>query len=186
MQYPLKFISKTDDKALTTDALTLASVVERLLFLDSDETLVENGFLAENSLADLAEVYMSDLLGDHVSQQYDNTFPSVAELLKSPAPTKVLKVPSDKDNVCHLLDSDSYTLNVMNLDRALRRDYYILDSFVILYCVEGVGRIAYGDKSELMRKSDVFVVPADLHEVTLVPSANMCLLELYIPTKEKE
>ena len=40
-----------------------------------DESVVSNGFLAGNTLAELLEIYMGDLVGDAVYDRYGNDFP---------------------------------------------------------------------------------------------------------------
>lgn len=46
-------------------------------------SVVSNGFLAENQLDELIEVYMGDLVGEAVYEQYGNKFPLLIKILNS-------------------------------------------------------------------------------------------------------
>ena len=51
--------------------------------MDDRLSIVENGYLAENDLGDLLEVYMGELVGDHVYDQYGNTFPLLFKIINT-------------------------------------------------------------------------------------------------------
>ena len=51
--------------------------------IEGNESLVENGFLQGNTLDELVEVYMGDLVGDSVFQRYGNEFPLLVKLIDS-------------------------------------------------------------------------------------------------------
>ncbi|HRZ99056.1 MAG TPA: mannose-6-phosphate isomerase, partial [Paludibacter sp.] len=46
-----------------------------------DESVVTNGFLAENNLQELIEIYMGELVGDSVYEQYGLTFPLLFKII---------------------------------------------------------------------------------------------------------
>jgi mannose-6-phosphate isomerase len=46
-------------------------------------SVVKNGFLAENQLDELIDIYMSDLVGDAVFEKYGNKFPLLIKILNS-------------------------------------------------------------------------------------------------------
>jgi mannose-6-phosphate isomerase len=43
--------------------------------VETEQSVVSNGFLQENELNELVETYMGDLVGDHVFEQFGNQFP---------------------------------------------------------------------------------------------------------------
>lgn len=45
------------------------------------ESIISNGFLADNTLNELTEIYMGDLLGENVFDQYGTTFPLLVKIL---------------------------------------------------------------------------------------------------------
>lgn len=47
----------------------------------TDESLVSNGFLAENGLNELIEIYMDDLVGSNIYQRFGNTFPILIKII---------------------------------------------------------------------------------------------------------
>lgn len=49
--------------------------------VEGSPTLVENGFLAENELNELVEVYMGDLVGEKVFKQFGNEFPILIKFI---------------------------------------------------------------------------------------------------------
>lgn len=76
--YPLKFQVQETSKYLNTSG-------REFNLIDSQNAEVINGFLQENTLEELIEVYMYDLLGESVYNRYGNTFPLQACLLNSDA-----------------------------------------------------------------------------------------------------
>ena len=46
-------------------------------------SVVNNGFLADNQLDELIDIYMSDLVGDAVFEKYGNKFPLLIKILNS-------------------------------------------------------------------------------------------------------
>ena len=68
MLYPLKFHSIKKDKLWGTEFWTIAS-------LGDDDSIVNNGYLEGNSLSDLLETYMDELVGENIYQMYGNYFP---------------------------------------------------------------------------------------------------------------
>ncbi|TCO10454.1 type I phosphomannose isomerase catalytic subunit [Natronoflexus pectinivorans] len=89
----------------------------------------------------------------------------------------------DKLNgAAEMVRSPYFVAAKLSIDQPFGRDYYALDSFVILICMEGHGKIAYGDgKYETYLKGDTILIPAELRQISLVPSETSELLEVYVP-----
>jgi mannose-6-phosphate isomerase len=92
--YPLKFTPVYKEKvwgghriksSLGKDFSPLHNCGEAWMLsgMEGDETLVKNGFLAGNSLRELTEVYMEELLGDEVFGRYDVEFPLLVKFIDS-------------------------------------------------------------------------------------------------------
>ncbi|MDG5799676.1 mannose-6-phosphate isomerase [Marinilabiliaceae bacterium ANBcel2] len=79
--------------------------------------------------------------------------------------------------------SPYFETTIIDIDKCFSRDYYKLDSFVVLICVLGAGSIEYGEgKVEEFSIGETLLIPADLRQITINPGAGHCkLLEVYIP-----
>lgn len=82
----------------------------------------------------------------------------------------------------NLAKTPFFTTNIIELDRVIKRDYYYLNSFVIIIAVEGNVEIAYGEgEPVLMQKGDSVLIPAELKDITYTPlTQNARLIESYI------
>jgi len=80
----------------------------------------------------------------------------------------------------NLVISPHFTTNIIAIDKAMSRDYYSLDSFVIYLCTEGKFSIEYADGKESVVKGETVLIPAELHDLQLVPEPSAKLLEVYM------
>jgi len=64
--------------------------------LVGDISVVENGFLAENDLQELIEIYMGDLVGDRVYEQFGLEFPLLIKFIDANEALSVQVHPDDK------------------------------------------------------------------------------------------
>ena len=62
---------------------------------EDDDSEVINGFLAENTLSELIEVYMGDLVGDRVYERYGNEFPLIVKVIDAAGKLSVQVHPDD-------------------------------------------------------------------------------------------
>lgn len=62
---------------------------------DSDSEVI-NGFLEENTLSELLEVYMGDLVGDKVYEKYGNEFPLIVKVIDATDRLSVQVHPNDE------------------------------------------------------------------------------------------
>lgn len=91
MLYPLKFIPILKEKiwggtTLAKYGKNLSGATRvgeswELSAFDDDPSVVAVGNLKENNLTELLEVYMGDLVGDHVYEKYGNYFPLLFKLI---------------------------------------------------------------------------------------------------------
>ena len=82
-----------------------------------------------------------------------------------------------------VVKSQYFVTSILEIDKSINRDYYELDSFIILICVEGVADIEYsGGKKENIKQGETVLIPAELSQIKLVPQKKVKLLEVYYPT----
>lgn len=79
-----------------------------------------------------------------------------------------------------LVESIHFTTQILTFDKAIRKDYSELDSFVIYVCVEGSLRIECGSSIETLKKGEVLLIPAVLQNAILIPSKESRILEVFI------
>lgn len=73
-----------------------------------------------------------------------------------------------------------FTVNLLDFNRPLERDYAELDSFVAYMCLEGACSIVYDGGSETVARGETVLLPATLVAVELLPQEGCKLLEVYI------
>ncbi len=88
-----------------------------------------------------------------------------------------------KNGSANLVTSPYFTTNLIQLDKALAKDYSELDSFVILVCVEGSITLVHNGEIEpqvSISQGESLLIPAIVDRVDIIPSSNSKLLEVYI------
>lgn len=76
--------------------------------------------------------------------------------------------------------TDYFTVNLLDLDTKLERDFIEVDSFVAYLCTEGAFTLAYAGKSETIKMGESLLVPAYIKEFEIVPEKTCKILETYI------
>jgi mannose-6-phosphate isomerase len=79
-----------------------------------------------------------------------------------------------------LVDNPHFTTRMLAFDKAIRKDYSELDSFVIYVCVEGSVKVESGSSLENLKKGEVLLIPAIAGNVDLIPSSESRILEVFI------
>jgi mannose-6-phosphate isomerase len=79
-----------------------------------------------------------------------------------------------------LVSCQYFTTNLYILNKQILREYEFLDSFKILIFIDGNGEIRYEKHNEQYKKGDVYLIPAELNYIELIPSAISHFLEVYI------
>lgn len=80
----------------------------------------------------------------------------------------------------NLVKSPHFTTNIIAIDKPLQRDYFSLDSFVIYLCTEGKFTIEYEGGKESVIKGETILIPAEMHELNLVPEPKATMLEVFM------
>ena len=175
MLYPLKFQPILKDKiwggeklknkfGKATDSVKLGESWE-LSGYDGDESVVVNGFLAGNNLTELIEIYMGDLVGDEVYDQYGLSFPLLFKLIDANENLSIQVHPGDdvaaerhesygKTEMWYVLDADQGAELIIGFSNDCERDTYLdaLDNNTVEDLLQKVP----------VSKGDVFFIPAGL------------------------
>jgi mannose-6-phosphate isomerase len=64
--------------------------------IEGDESIVSNGFLKSNTLSELVEIYMGDLVGDKVFEKFGNEFPLLFKFIDTQEYLSVQVHPDDE------------------------------------------------------------------------------------------
>lgn len=84
-----------------------------------------------------------------------------------------------------LVKCDYFVTNLLDIDGPLVLDYYRLDSFVVLVCVEGSVELLSNEGDAVsLALGETVLIPAELKNITLVPNGKARLLEVYVPSDE--
>lgn len=142
--YPLKFKAILKDKiwggprlrkVLGKKASDKAGESWEISGVEGDISVVENGYLAGNSLQELAEVYMGDLLGDRIYEKFGLEFPLLIKFIDASDVLSVQVHPDDrlakerhnsygKTEMWYIIESDQGEL-IAGFNRELDREYYL-------------------------------------------------------------
>ena len=175
MLYPLKFepilkdkiwggtkLKNIFNKPATSDKLGESW---ELSGYENDKTVVSKGFLAGNNLAELIEIYMGELIGDKVYDQYGLTFPLLFKLIDANDYLSIQVHPGDevaaerhnsfgKTEMWYVVDADENAELIIGFSKDCSRDEYLdaLDDNKVEELLQHVP----------VKKGDVFFIPAGL------------------------
>lgn len=145
MLYPIKFqpILKekiwggTHLKALLNKPVTSDHIGEswELSGLDGNESVVSNGFLQGNNLAELIEIYMGDLVGDSLFQKFGLAFPLLFKFIDANSDLSIQVHPDDevafekhnsygKNEMWYIVDAEPGAELVVGFSRDITREEY--------------------------------------------------------------
>lgn len=92
------------------------------------------------------------------------------------------------NDVTPIVESPYFATSLIVLENSeLKKDFYNLDSFIILMCVDGEGEIIYqGGQAEPFSMGDTVLVPAELKDFSIRTNKICKLLEVYVPDAEEQ
>lgn len=172
--YPLKFKPIFKDKiwggqkiksSLNMDFGDLPNCGEAWMMsgVEGNPTIVENGFLAGNELNEIVEVYMGELVGDKVFDQFGNEFPLLIKFIDS------------NDWLSIQVHPDDYLAKKRNIGFGKTEMWYMLDATDDAELIAGFNKKTDKDEYlqhlenktlkeilnfEKVEKGDVFYIPA--------------------------
>lgn len=90
------------------------------------------------------------------------------------------------NDVSPIIKSPYFVTSLIYLDgHELQKDFYNLDSFIILMCVEGNAEITYhGHQKEPISMGETVLIPAELKEFTIKSAGKCKLLQVHMPDVE--
>jgi mannose-6-phosphate isomerase len=80
----------------------------------------------------------------------------------------------------NLIDCEFFCANIININKAIDKEYYSNDSFVVYICIEGEFSICWDGNSENVIRGETVLLPAMIKEVTLQPGNEARILEIFI------
>lgn len=92
---------------------------------------------------------------------------------------KILKKP-EPDKTEKIVSCPYFTTNLLQFSSIIRKDYNILDSFIIYICVAGEFLIHWENGAEPVTKGETVLLPAMITNVVLEPRPEARLLEVFI------
>lgn len=174
MLYPLKFTPIFKDKiwggqkiktVLGRDFGELPNAGESwdISGVEGNESIVCNGALAGNSLAELVEVYMGDLVGDKVYAKHGNQFPLLVKVIDANDALSIQVHPDDemaaerhnslgKTEMWYLLAADNDASLISGFNSEISKEEY-------LALVENA-TLEEALRSYPVKQGDVFFMPA--------------------------
>jgi mannose-6-phosphate isomerase len=131
--------------------------------VEGEQSVVENGFLAENELNELVEIYMGELVGEKVFKQFGNEFPLLIKLINTNDWLSIQVHPDDelaqkrgigfgKTEMWYILGADKKAQLISGFKRKMDIDSY-LNYFE-------TGKLKEILNFESVNKGDVFFIPA--------------------------
>ena len=79
-----------------------------------------------------------------------------------------------------LVRDKHFTTNLLTFDRKLEMDYFLVNSFIVLVCLEGAFELEYPGGRETVKQGEVVLVPAEIRQLSYVPKTAARVLETYI------
>ncbi len=80
----------------------------------------------------------------------------------------------------NLVSCEFFNTNIIRFDSPVKKEYFLIDSFVVYICIEGEFQILWDDAREIVKKGETVLLPAMIKEVLLKPVGEAQLLEIFI------
>ncbi len=131
--------------------------------VSGSETIVENGFLAGNNLAELTEIYMDELLGSNVYEKFGETFPILVKFIDAAEDLSIQVHPNDelakkrhhslgKTEMWYVMDTDPGARLITGFNQPMNKETYL--AHLKNNTLEEILHV------EQVKKGDVFYQPA--------------------------
>ncbi len=99
-------------------------------------SVVENGFLAENTLQELVEIYMGDLIGDKIYEKFGIEFPLLIKFIDANAPLSIQVHPNDitakkrhkafgKNEMWYVVEADENAEIIIGFNQEIDKEKYL-------------------------------------------------------------
>lgn len=84
----------------------------------------------------------------------------------------------------NLVSCEFFNTNIIRFDSPVKKEYFLIDSFVVYICIEGEFQILWDDAREIVKKGETVLLPAMIKEVLLKPVGEAQLLEIFINSED--
>ncbi len=91
-----------------------------------------------------------------------------------------IRVEPEMNRTENLVSCEYFNTNILRFNAPVKRSYHLTDSFVVYVCVEGEFHIRWEDSSEKVIRGETVLLPAMIRDVTLDPSGEARILEVYV------
>jgi len=126
-------------------------------------SIVENGFLAENSLQELVEIYMGDLVGDKIYEKFGIEFPLLIKFIDANKPLSIQVHPNDitakkrhkafgKNEMWYVIEASQNAEIIIGFNKEITKQEY-LETFENKKLEQILNKVK-------VKKGDVFYLPA--------------------------
>ncbi len=88
---------------------------------------------------------------------------------------------SKENEPVDIVNCQYFTTNKLHYTEQTTRNYSHVDSFVVFICLEGSLTLDYQGHSVKIKKGEVTLLPANIQRITLTPSPQYKILEVFIP-----
>ncbi len=131
--------------------------------IEEDVSTVQNGFLAGNSLNELIEIYMGDLVGEKVYEKFGEEFPLLIKLIDANETLSIQVHPDDeiakkrhhaygKTEMWYIIDAEPNSEIITGFKRDITTDEYLR-----ALKNDSINELLHREKAI---KNDVFFIPA--------------------------
>jgi mannose-6-phosphate isomerase len=84
------------------------------------------------------------------------------------------------DKTENLVNCEYFVTNILHFNSIIRKDYNIIDSFVIYICIYGEFIIHWEKGAEIVKKGETVLLPASISDVVLEPKPECKIIEVFI------
>jgi len=85
-----------------------------------------------------------------------------------------------KNQSVSIADCKYFHTNILDFDKAIEKDYYLIDSFVIIMCIKGRLLIHSKNNKEQVNTGETVLIPASVNNIIFEPLVDSKILEVYI------
>lgn len=171
--YPLKFLPLYKNKvwggnriaSMGFDYRPLPNCGEMWILsgVEGNESVISNGFLADNTLSEALEVYMSELVGDRIYERFGNEFPLLFKLIDANDRLSIQVHPDDtlarsrgmengKSEMWYVLEASQGSAIINGFERKVTQEEY--ERSVANGTVESLLHVEHPEEG------DVYYIPA--------------------------
>lgn len=93
---------------------------------------------------------------------------------------KKIDVELKQNDIVNVIDNEFFTVNCIEIDKTKEYEVGIIDSFILLTCVEGHVTCKFSDDYLTLVDGETLLIPAEMTDLLLVPTVPSKLLETYI------